>query len=643
MIDNTTTVLRIVVDPCEGARITADGAPVWCVADAAEAAALRVHADRLGVASELLDAQATRIDDRGPWRDGCVASLALADVRIGEAYARLTGRRHVEVANEAALARIDDLEVVLLVTGSLTASLLHALYGPANCLARAPGLVMAGDEVRLARTSRRLALGAHALPPTSVGSAVIDEFLADARALSANERVCGAGSTPAQVQGVLGEGAGFLSLEGHSDGIHLSLPSEAMLCPVSRDQSTRDNQPTYCAQARCCPRYAERPSLEQAWERHALVAPRSVAARVVYNGGCFALRVADGVLDVRHSLACALSEQASVLAVIGAWQSTLGDPRVADKLHQLLASGVDVGAAVRTFNALDTRQRSGRRLAILGDPLCVATSLDPARGDRSPAVLPSQMLEEDEASPLRGFLRHCIDYGLRTNFFSDEAAALAVENGLDAAAQASIAGHAPDTRFREMLLRYFASFGRIGNVWGEAGSALAVDENTPCPGCGSLSVRMRIMLAPRLVRHSTVCPRCDEVENFGSQPIPRVDFSRIAEGLIRLPERPPSTSALVNVVGRYLPESQSWAWPVDASGELRETFELPRSAVLPAGPLACRVFFAEGLNVSMAAVKLRMPSPGTTAFAASATRGSLPSPNEAGEDSDRVEHRPGRR
>ncbi len=587
------------------------GEPLWGARDEAELVEFERFARALHVPLQRTDGLSSAGPRSRPTRPGLVVGYALVDEAISHVYAALTSRRYVNVYTLDELLGLQAVAVVLLRAGSLTVPLLEGLYTRETDTA--PGLIFASDETALLRSCKRWAMGALALPPSPFAHAHVSAFVPPSGTAS-----------PMATRELLARGADCLALEGHPDGIHMYLPGESMLCPIQPGKRPEGGLAPYCTESQSCPRYPHRPALEDAWRDKPLIDPAELKARVVYNGTCFAFHVENGVVDPAYSLACAIAERSSTLAMVGSWKTTLADPGVPDWLFGQLAQGRSIGEVVAGFNALELERRNGVRLALLGDPAYRAPRPDIGSNAAAPS-LASPTVYEGRQTQLRPgaarFIELCIRNGLETHFFCDEEAAEEVLAGLDSAQEAVLQGMPTSSRFQRSLLRFFASFPRPEDAWGAASNVTRVLSDTEsCPVCGSPALLYQLRFRVGVQRRALACPRCDEVVNTSRAESPHLVLKGVEAGVLGLEGMGPQTSAHVSLMPRYLPESVHLEWPVDENGLLMPEFAIPLSR-LPQGQTVCRVTYAHDLEFGALSFKLRRDSEGCLRHSASISHG----------------------
>ncbi|MEO6073415.1 MAG: hypothetical protein ABIP67_09180, partial [Burkholderiales bacterium] len=231
----------------------------------------------------------------------------------------------------------------------------------------APGIIFASSEGELESVSKRFASNLLPLPRPKVRRACV----ASREVNSASEKydlVADQNSSFGDVCDIYSADVGFLSMDGHSDGLHISAPGGTMLCPMSAGIKTVSRLQPHCFEQKCCTKYRHLPSLENAWSSNRLIDVERINARVVFYDSCFAFRVADNIVSPGYSLSCSLAERSNVHAVIGSWQITLGDPSVSQFIAAGLEAGEGIGWVISRFNRQEEVARHGRVLALLGDP-----------------------------------------------------------------------------------------------------------------------------------------------------------------------------------------------------------------------------------------------------------------------------------
>jgi len=529
---------------------------------------------------------------------GVVYGLGPDVVSSGHLYAELTGRPY-RSCNSLAELKASCNDVVLCTISQLTPHLMHALYAREGTLG-APGLMFAQSPSDLDDVCRYQASKLKAAFPATSQRVFIYPML-EFKTMTRGEDLFVGGSLPAEeLLPILSSGVPLLTLLSHSDGIDLRLSLQQHTCAFadSVPSGNEDLMPG-CQVLDQCIRFLKKPTVLDARNKGSIVPIKLLRAQIGLISACQGVRFSDGIVDPVYGLTSALLRQAGFAAVITTWrrQTTPFDHRHLNALINDLCSGVQIGAAVHSYNQSTIAKYLGSNLCVLGDPTFTLnrdlnfTSL-PVSGVQPPDR------KQDPASVRRTaeFLQELVAHALRESPEFDSAKGNILVRRL--AANRELEGQADHPTSLDALLLDFMSAGPwLDEYLCRFGQIDSMTEGVFCPSCSAPAVQIQtsfpnFQMVPRKWMR---CACCEESRNMPLNWETCLDLSDGQEGLIRICHVPEGAHVMLGLYYPWGPAMKVFNWP--SVGNEWLPFRL--SDELPSLPLKCRILVVRQLEIGV--------------------------------------------
>ena len=178
----------------------------------------------------------------------------------------------------------------------------------------------------------------------------------------------------------IGCGSGITILHTHSDGIDAKLPNQRVLCSLSKSRKSEavgrhsEVLTPKCIDNSYCHRL--RAPLSDAMESPKRVEAAAINTAILLLDSCSVFQPWRGLLSEEFTLLDALISRSTTGVVITNCDSAIANDDQAKQLAVELSSGITVSAALKKFLNSPVAKKTGRLLAILGDPNCSMTPMN---------------------------------------------------------------------------------------------------------------------------------------------------------------------------------------------------------------------------------------------------------------------------
>lgn len=602
--------LAVCISDLPVAHFLADGRPVFPMCTPAQEQSLRQVAELHAASLEVVEA--AELPAPPVSRTGVVVAFGQSCADAGRLHAELTGRRWVVVDDVDALSRIADVSVLVLTADRLAGRVLQHLYVERrDGVAAAPGLLVAPDQETLLIVVLRAAAALQLSGRAANGRTFLfprDDF---DQQRQGNDLFLGSLAPDTDVDDALGTGSAILSIQSHSNGFDTWIGENRLLCPFAQSLSVANQEEApLCAENHRCSRFPSYPSIDSLRHKGWLVPLSAPRARILLAYSCGILKVTEDLIHPRHSLGLQLSLNAHLGALITTWHTERDDPtRTAlNGLINALSRGVPVGEAVASFAATPLARHYATSLCVLGDPDYRIAPMEqapplpePVWQSRDWRPIPVEGSPAPRARQLIDGIRVALDDGAnlpaeRVTSCVEALTLVATSPNPTPADIASASRAAADLIARwPWLDDFLASKGRLGPS----------EDRHRCGSCGAPARRYEVAFDPSLeVAHRAVldCTSCGEIRNLPAGSALRLDGRRLSEGRLALLGVPPDAVASVSYLSFEYSASLTLPWP-EQDGRLVESIDVP--AVLPAGPILCKIVVSWGLEVALVGARFR--------------------------------------
>jgi hypothetical protein len=600
--------------PRHALLVDADGQPVWPLFTAGDRAAMETFAAKFGIEVRAVQghAGATR-----PSADIVVAWGAHVEEEA-QLYAHLTRRRFRRVKTLAELGSSHRPAVVVTTLDRVRHDLLSVLY-TADIDGAAPGLICAVNVRDLRSVVLLRAAAANLQGPDGPRLLLSQMRSMDSRR---DPDVVDLGTLPPrQLLERLREGAGVVSVIGHSDGVDGALGPDLVLCPMDRPERLLDPmRPSRCGETGICHRLHM--PLSEALRTSTLVPPEAVSAWCLVWGACWGVMPPDGVVDPAAGLAPRFLGSPTLAVMLTTWNIAPISQGAVEELAELLHAGISVGEALSRFLKSHWAVRSGLRFCLFGDP---AASVPARRGIQlyEPIALPPSTVRSDRASRVidgsladTAFLRALLQEDAR--YLPSELAPLSAEMFaiLDGYGKTLASGRGDEDGsgppMRRAVVKYLARRGPL--LFGAWLPLASLDTPPPertqcCPACRrahntTTSLIATIDVGETVRRRVRFCPKCGVVEDAPVESDASLSLRPPQSVRLRYRTafRRPWAGVLV-VQSLIRSERLFWKWPPGADG--RPARNLTPEETWPVGPLKVGVIIVSGSQLTIVSQRWR--------------------------------------
>lgn len=572
-----------------------DGSPVWPVSTPREEQVLERVVGLFGGTSETVAARALA----APAENTGGLVVGIGDLQEeASLYAHLTDRR-AEVRKLDGELSPDALPDVLLCCGPRLSRGLVQVLQLAPPRDAAVGIIWGKtrEELRLQILAR--ACGAYLNGPTQVPELVISE--------AGLENGAEGGKSIDFLRDRMGEGAGLLRLQGHSDGMFQWIGHGAALCSRGSEPEAGDPQAApQCLATGFCHRLNE--ALETVSQNGRLIPPAAISARVVVHLSCHSAYLGSSALDQAWGLLPGLA----TTPYIGALVTTpalafTNDTILENELTQFLRNGVAVGEAIAKLQENPTIKEIGYSPLLFGDPRVKgqpssSTGLihrDSVTRQRGPNLSPALQLAtpDNQWSSDIELIRALSRVVPPTNPAAADTSEKVRQQLMEYEHAEENETKAKEAELQSSVLRHMAGTKvRLWEGWQGIAHIEQLDDLEQCPTCSWTGRPLFITLPSGGERELFDCPSCGEVFD---QPVEDARLGMRAEShsFYLGDEVDRTRSAAAAYVVKLEPgETQTLDWPLDDQRLLQPQMTVDLKA-LQRGPVKIVAVLMHGLTL----------------------------------------------
>lgn len=350
-----------------------DGDPVWPVANEAEFSLLSRFADKFG--GFVAEASELRAEVNSASK-GVVLVLDPHLEDDARLYAHLTSRytrlatgsadrdAGLKLADDGSLD-LSDVEILFLAPAQLTIDFLRELYASSRRFA--PGLVIGRSDAKLRQHLLIRTAATRITPRRGLSLLEFSVHASGPQEFVEGHKRFGQEAAKAELRAALMAGSEILSLQTHSDGIDAFFGKTLSLCPIDHSVlAGAANRRPYCVETQKC--FRHNLSLEEVIQSDYLISPSQIAGRVLILFVCYGVLGERGVADRWYSLLTSLLNSPTIGAVIATWGVIAPSHNALRTLYRALATSGTLGSAVAKFNRSADAAQSNVTFAVFGDP-----------------------------------------------------------------------------------------------------------------------------------------------------------------------------------------------------------------------------------------------------------------------------------
>jgi hypothetical protein len=610
---SSSSILLIDTRPAHDLLVTETGEPVWPAGTDSDRLALATVAETFGASVQEV---------RGQEGD----SVRSADLVVGlgetveeeaRLYAHLTQRGFREAGSISELAACGPAAVIV-TTGAFLHEELFGLLWSYDPHLPTPGIICGGfsDGLRRQVLVRAAASRLSGEMTTRRVDLLLTGSVGD---VAGTHEVLGRDAGPQRVRDALGRNVGVLTLLAHSDGIDAYLGEGLTLCPMDRMllQTDPSRRPRCVTTGYC---HRQEGPIEE-WLDGELLAPETIAARILLFETCWGVMPPDGAVDPSWGLLPRFLDSPRLGAIVANAGVALVSPALVRPLAEAIESGTPVGSALSDFARSPEVRTLARRFVLFGDPAVSLPTRTPVTAWR--AARPKRRGRARPDGPRQiGFLLRAILYDItsgRRNLGQDlttpaETALAALhryESALWHGRPTEEGPSAVGPALRRALLPCLCRRGPdVYDAWLRYAS-LEVEQGRPrercfaCAGPRNLLTKLvasfpHLGIGPRRISY---CPRCGFVEDA---PADSTFTFRVYEGQsVRLGgELPNEHWAAALLIKPMVPDERVWwEWPSDGDGRPARSFAPP--SPWPIGQLEVAVILLSGARLTILCMRGR--------------------------------------